>query len=172
MKKGFCIDMAGDYPNQHLFQLTVLLKWSQKYLDKRSSKFHYGLVLIFYFWRTCQYCGSFCVTSCYQWVCLPQEEAAQEFAGDVFAGWAKRDILEANQSGVQGAPFFVLNNKYGISGAQLMNTCYGIKTIKQSGKEHNKMIDTPFSTTRQQFRRDRFSLWDWWLQHRALNTSH
>lgn len=28
------------------------------------------------------------------------------------------DIIEAQQSGIQGVPFFVINNKYGISGAQ------------------------------------------------------
>jgi len=30
----------------------------------------------------------------------------------------KRDIAEAQHLGIQGVPFFVLNNKYGISGAQ------------------------------------------------------
>ena len=37
----------------------------------------------------------------------------QEFASQVLA-----EIQEARQVGVQGVPFFVLNNKYGVSGAQ------------------------------------------------------
>ena len=60
---------------------------------------------------------------------LPQEEAAQVLAGDAFADEVKRDILEANQSGVQGAPFFVLNNKYDISGAQPYE--YMLAVLKQ-----------------------------------------
>ena len=60
---------------------------------------------------------------------LPQEEAAQVLAGDAFADEVKRDILEAHQSGVQGAPFFVLNNKYGISGVQPYE--YMLAALKQ-----------------------------------------
>jgi predicted DsbA family dithiol-disulfide isomerase len=30
----------------------------------------------------------------------------------------KKDITKARQVGVQGVPFFVLNNKYAVSGAQ------------------------------------------------------
>ena len=30
----------------------------------------------------------------------------------------ERDIFEASQIGVRGVPFFVFNNKWGISGAQ------------------------------------------------------
>lgn len=47
-------------------------------------------------------------------------------AGDVkqtldsndFADAVKRDIAEAQYLGIQGVPFFVMNNKYGVSGAQ------------------------------------------------------
>ncbi|MBS1502893.1 MAG: DsbA family protein, partial [Bacteroidetes bacterium] len=37
---------------------------------------------------------------------------------DAFADEVKHDIAEAQYLGIQGVPFFVLNNKYGISGAQ------------------------------------------------------
>ena len=41
----------------------------------------------------------------------------EEFAEDV-----KADITEAGQIGVQGVPFFVINRKYAISGAQPAET--------------------------------------------------
>ena len=43
------------------------------------------------------------------------------------------DEIEAQQSGIQGAPFFVLNNKYGISGAQSYEVF--VKALKQVMEE-------------------------------------
>lgn len=43
------------------------------------------------------------------------------------------DEIEAQQSGIQGAPFFVINNKYGISGAQPYEVF--VKALKQVKKE-------------------------------------
>ena len=43
------------------------------------------------------------------------------------------DEIEAQQSGVQGSPFFVLNNKYGISGAQTYEVF--VKALKQVMEE-------------------------------------
>jgi len=37
---------------------------------------------------------------------------------DSFAEAVKTDIQEANQMGIRGVPYFVINSKYGISGAQ------------------------------------------------------
>lgn len=37
---------------------------------------------------------------------------------EAYSDAVKKDILEAQQIGVQGVPFFVLDNKYAISGAQ------------------------------------------------------
>jgi predicted DsbA family dithiol-disulfide isomerase len=39
-------------------------------------------------------------------------------ASDALADNVERDLYEAQQIGVRGVPFFVLNQKYGISGAQ------------------------------------------------------
>ena len=47
-----------------------------------------------------------------------REEAAKVLASDVFSEEVETDIQEGLQLGVRGVPFFVLNQKYGISGAQ------------------------------------------------------
>ena len=47
-----------------------------------------------------------------------RDEAAKVLASDVFADAVEADIQEGTQLGVRGVPFFVINQKYGISGAQ------------------------------------------------------
>jgi predicted DsbA family dithiol-disulfide isomerase len=49
---------------------------------------------------------------------LAEAELRQVLTSDAFADAVWRDIHEAQQIGVRGVPFFVLNKKYGISGAQ------------------------------------------------------
>jgi predicted DsbA family dithiol-disulfide isomerase len=49
---------------------------------------------------------------------LPEEEIRQVLASEAFADDVQRDLYEARQIGVRGVPFFVLNQKYAISGAQ------------------------------------------------------
>lgn len=49
---------------------------------------------------------------------LPQEEAKKVVESDEFMGQVQLDIAKAGQIGVQGVPFFVVNRKYAISGAQ------------------------------------------------------
>jgi len=49
---------------------------------------------------------------------LHAEELRQALESDAFAEDVKQDVDEAQRLGIQGVPFFVLNNKYGISGAQ------------------------------------------------------
>ena len=49
---------------------------------------------------------------------LEEEEVKEMLASDAFENEVKQDELAARRIGVQGVPFFVLNNKYGISGAQ------------------------------------------------------
>jgi predicted DsbA family dithiol-disulfide isomerase len=45
-------------------------------------------------------------------------EVKQTLESDAFADAVKHDIVEAQNLGIQGVPFFVMNNKYGVSGAQ------------------------------------------------------
>lgn len=49
---------------------------------------------------------------------LDEAEVRETVAGDRFADDVRRDIEEARTLGVQGVPFFVVDRKYGISGAQ------------------------------------------------------
>jgi predicted DsbA family dithiol-disulfide isomerase len=49
---------------------------------------------------------------------LDEAEIAEVLDSGAFAGDVKHDIAEAQYLGIQGVPFFVMNNKYGVSGAQ------------------------------------------------------
>jgi predicted DsbA family dithiol-disulfide isomerase len=49
---------------------------------------------------------------------LSTERAQQVLHSEEFAADVQKDIAEAGQIGVQGVPFFVINRKYAISGAQ------------------------------------------------------
>ena len=49
---------------------------------------------------------------------LHVDEAREIMAGEQFADEVQQDISVAQQLGVRGVPFFVIDNKYGISGAQ------------------------------------------------------
>lgn len=49
---------------------------------------------------------------------LEKEAVKEMLASDAFEYEVKQDEMAARNIGVQGVPFFVLNNKYGISGAQ------------------------------------------------------
>lgn len=49
---------------------------------------------------------------------LTAERVQQVLQSDEFGEDVKRDIEEAGQIGVRGVPFFVINRKYAISGAQ------------------------------------------------------
>ncbi|QMU07168.1 DsbA family oxidoreductase [Levilactobacillus suantsaii] len=53
---------------------------------------------------------------------LPAAAVDDVLASDKYAQDVRRDEAEAQQLGIQGAPFFVLNDKYGISGAQPYDT--------------------------------------------------
>jgi predicted DsbA family dithiol-disulfide isomerase len=49
---------------------------------------------------------------------LDADEIKQTLDGNAFADEVRHDIAEAQYLGIQGVPFFVMNNKYGVSGAQ------------------------------------------------------
>jgi predicted DsbA family dithiol-disulfide isomerase len=49
---------------------------------------------------------------------LNKEQASNVLATELYANDVNQDILEAREIGVKGVPFFVFNNKWGISGAQ------------------------------------------------------
>ncbi|HEX5827171.1 MAG TPA: DsbA family oxidoreductase [Candidatus Limnocylindrales bacterium] len=49
---------------------------------------------------------------------VPEADTRRVLAGDEFADAVRADIDEAHALGVNGVPFFVLDRRYGISGAQ------------------------------------------------------
>jgi predicted DsbA family dithiol-disulfide isomerase len=49
---------------------------------------------------------------------IDANEVKQALESNAYADEVKRDIAQAQYLGIQGVPFFVLNNKYAVSGAQ------------------------------------------------------
>lgn len=64
---------------------------------------------------------------------LDGEEVRATLAGDDFAAEVKQDLLEARRIGVTGVPFFVLDRKYAVSGAQ--DTPTFLKVLEQTFNE-------------------------------------
>ena len=54
-----------------------------------------------------------------------------------YADTVKGQIDEGRQIGVQGVPFFVINRKYGVSGAQ--QTEYFLQALQQIWQEENPL---------------------------------
>lgn len=68
---------------------------------------------------------------------LSKEDALHVLNKDEYKDQVKQEQLEAKQIGVQGVPFFVLNRKYGISGAQ--QTAYFKQALEQIWAEENPL---------------------------------
>lgn len=49
---------------------------------------------------------------------IDREEARQALTSDQFDNEVNQDIQEAKNNGISGVPFFILNGKYAVSGAQ------------------------------------------------------
>lgn len=64
---------------------------------------------------------------------LNEEAVRTVIEENQFADQVKSEMMEARQVGVQGVPFFVINRKYGISGAQA--TDYFLQALKQIYEE-------------------------------------
>lgn len=56
---------------------------------------------------------------------LKKEDVQKVLDSDQYVDDVKKDIEEASQIGVQGVPFFVIDRKYAISGAQTTDTFVG-----------------------------------------------
>lgn len=68
---------------------------------------------------------------------LDKTEAKKVLSSKQFAEQVKNEINEGRQVGVQGVPFFVLNRKYGISGAQAEE--YFTQALEQLWEETNQV---------------------------------
>lgn len=69
---------------------------------------------------------------------LNRDEIVQMLNSERYAGEVKKDVGEATQLGLRGVPFFVIDRKYGVSGAQpsevfsnALNTAFGEWKKKQ-----------------------------------------
>jgi len=66
---------------------------------------------------------------------LPADEAQDALASDRFADDVRHDIDDALQMGINGVPFFVLDNKYAVSGAQ--DTSVFVEALTRALNEWN-----------------------------------
>jgi predicted DsbA family dithiol-disulfide isomerase len=64
---------------------------------------------------------------------LDAERVKEVLLSDEYEQAVKYDIYEAQQLGVRGVPFFVFNNKFGISGAQPLEVF--LETLEKASKE-------------------------------------
>ena len=69
---------------------------------------------------------------------LDSEELKSLLNSDLYTDEVRHDIYEAQQVGVRGVPFFVLNNKYVVSGAQESNLF--LQALNQTWAETAKPI--------------------------------
>lgn len=69
---------------------------------------------------------------------LDADAVTQLLNSDQYADAVKHDIYEANQVGVRGVPFFVLGDKYAVSGAQHSDTFLG--ALQQTWNEVKAII--------------------------------
>ena len=67
---------------------------------------------------------------------LDEKEVKEMLATDAYTQEVEKDEAEARSIGVTGVPFFVLNNKYAVSGAQSPETF--LQALTQSYQEFNK----------------------------------
>jgi len=67
---------------------------------------------------------------------LDDAEIEQLFSSDAYAKEVQYDIAVAQRLGINGVPFFVLNNKYGVSGAQSPELFQ--QALQQAWQEYQK----------------------------------
>lgn len=67
---------------------------------------------------------------------LEKNEVEEVLSSDTYGDAVRKDQTEAQALGIRGVPFFVLNEKYGVSGAQPVETFLG--ALQQSWDEYEK----------------------------------
>jgi predicted DsbA family dithiol-disulfide isomerase len=67
---------------------------------------------------------------------LNAEETKEVLASDAFEYEVKQDEMDARNIGVRGVPFFVFDNKYGVSGAQSPEAF--LQTLEKAWEEFSK----------------------------------
>ena len=74
---------------------------------------------------------------------IPEQEITTVLNSDTFTNEVEQDITEAQHIGVRGVPFFVLDRKYAVSGAQESETFLGALT--KAYEEHANGIIEPIA---------------------------
>jgi predicted DsbA family dithiol-disulfide isomerase len=64
---------------------------------------------------------------------LPPDQVSDMLASDAFVAQVRADQQRAMEFGVRGVPFFVINEKYGISGAQ--SSAFFLQALEQVAAE-------------------------------------
>ncbi|MEX0928195.1 MAG: DsbA family oxidoreductase [Balneolales bacterium] len=74
---------------------------------------------------------------------LPAEEIQKMLRSQIYADKVREDIIAAQQIGVHGVPFFVINSKYAVSGAQPSEVFLNaLETAWQEKTDPNKSLET------------------------------
>jgi predicted DsbA family dithiol-disulfide isomerase len=73
---------------------------------------------------------------------LEEKEIREVLASDAFAKEVEEDEMQAQSIGIRGVPFFVLNDKYAVSGAQSPDTFLDVlqQTWKEFEEENKTLI--------------------------------
>ena len=70
---------------------------------------------------------------------LDGEEARRVLSDDVYAAAVAADVAEARRLGVNGVPFFVLDGRFGVSGAQPVDTFLAaLDRARQTDRRHGQ----------------------------------
>lgn len=80
------------------------------------------------------------LTTLGQEIGLEENKVKSVLANDEYTDQVQQDIYEAQVMGIRGVPFFVINKKYGISGAQSSDTFLSsLQSIYNEWKTENKV---------------------------------
>lgn len=71
---------------------------------------------------------------------LDEKELTSVLSSDKYTDTVKEEIMEGRQVGVRGVPFFVLNRKYGVSGAQPQE--YFEQVLEQLWEEEKETLSS------------------------------
>lgn len=116
-KEGLHIDMAGAIPTNTMLAHR-LIKWAETQLSKDKLQELISALYQLYFERHVSIASKDELIRVASAFGLPAASTLNFLDSNQFEAEVKADMNLAYQSGVSGAPFFVLNQKYGISGAQ------------------------------------------------------
>lgn len=117
-------------PHANTFSAHRLVKWAATQGSEHQLT---ELLMHHYFEQAQNISNAETLLSIVEKAGLDREQAASVLDSDQFTSEVERDIQEAGQIGVQGVPFFVVNRKYAISGAQPLEAF--IEALEQIGEE-------------------------------------